>query len=125
MQKKPKFNGIYIAVLLALIMMVMAIFSFMGNESSTMSYSQVVSYFKNNQVTAFDLDLNTGVITLSLKEGPVELPETTQQPTPAAGGLLSSVMGDQSQTGPQNGGTVLVSYKLPYTAYFLESMQES
>ena len=124
MQKKPKFNGIYIAVLLALIMMVMAIFSFMGNESSTMSYSQVVSYFKNNQVTAFDLDLNTGVITLSLKEGPVELPETTQQPTPAAGGLLSSVMGDQSQTGPQNGGTVLVSYKLPYTAYFLESMQE-
>ena len=77
MQKKPKFNGIYIAVLLALIMMVMAIFSFMGNESSTMSYSQVVSYFKNNQVTAFDLDLNTGVITLSLKEGPVKLPETT------------------------------------------------
>ena len=124
MQKKPKFNGIYIAVLLALIMMVMAIFSFMGNDRSTMSYSQVVSYFKNNQVTAFDLDLNTGVITLSLKEGAVELPQTTQQPTPAGGGLLSNMMGAQEQTGPQNGGTVLVSYKLPYTAYFLESMQD-
>ena len=36
---------------------------------STMSYSTVVHYFENNQVTAFTLDRNTSIITLTLKEG--------------------------------------------------------
>lgn len=44
---------------------------------STMSYSTVVHYFENNQVTAFTLDRNTSIITLTLKEGKQELPETT------------------------------------------------
>ena len=33
-----------------------------------MSYSTVVHYFENNQVTAFTLDRNTSIITLTLKE---------------------------------------------------------
>ena len=49
-----------------------------------MSYSTVVHYFENNQVTAFTLDRNTSIITLTLKEGKQELPETTGAPAASA-----------------------------------------
>ncbi|MBQ5754092.1 MAG: ATP-dependent zinc metalloprotease FtsH, partial [Oscillospiraceae bacterium] len=104
-------------------MMAMAVFSFSGGDGNTMGYSKVMSYFKNNQVTAFYLDLNTGVVNLSLKEGKVELPESEQK-APEAGGLLANMMGaEEKMTQPQNGGKVVVSYKLPYPAYFIEYMQ--
>ena len=68
----------YLAVLMVLVLMAVTLFtSGTDSESSTMGYSQVVSYFKANQVTGFALDLNTGVIKLSLKQGDVELPDTT------------------------------------------------
>ena len=38
-------------------------------SSSSMEYSTVVHYFESLQVTQFSLDLNTGVITMNLKEG--------------------------------------------------------
>ena len=38
-------------------------------NSSSMEYSTVVHYFESLQVTQFSLDLNTGVITMNLKEG--------------------------------------------------------
>ena len=127
MQRKPHFNGIYIAVLLALIMMAVTLFSTLSAAPETMGYSQVVHYFQNNQVTHFDLDLNTGVIELSLKEGPVALPDSSAaagQGRP--GGLLNAALsaGAAEQDGPQNGGVIKVSYKLPYTVFFIEHLDE-
>ena len=94
MQRKPHRNIMYLAVLMVLVLMAVTLFtSGTDSESSTMGYSQVVSYFKANQVTGFALDLNTGVIKLSLKKGDVELPDPTaanQQSESVLQGVLTA-----------------------------------
>ena len=69
MQRKPKFNGIYLAVLLALVMMAVTLFNSLSGSTGTLKYSQMISYFENNQVTSFDLNPNNNVIQLSLTIG--------------------------------------------------------
>ena len=116
----------YLAVLMVLVLMAVTLFtSGTDSESSTMGYSQVVSYFKANQVTGFALDLNTGVIKLSLKQGDVELPDTTaanQQSESVLQGVLTADRTNKVE--PLNGGEVVVSYKIPYLAYFVNHMDE-
>ena len=100
----------YLAVLMVLVLMAVTLFtSGTDSESSTMGYSQVVSYFKANQVTGFALDLNTGVIKLSLKQGDVELPDTTaanQQSESVLQGVLTADRTNKVE--PLNGGEVVV-----------------
>ena len=126
MQRKPHRNIMYLAVLMVLVLMAVTLFtSGTDSESSTMGYSQVVSYFKANQVTGFALDLNTGVIKLSLKKGDVELPDTTaanQQSESVLQGVLTADRTNKVE--PLNGGEVVVSYKVPYLAYFVNHMDE-
>ena len=126
MQRKPHRNIMYLAVLMVLVLMAVTLFtSGTDSESSTMGYSQVVSYFKANQVTGFALDLNTGVIKLSLKQGDVELPDTTaanQQSESVLQGVLTADRTNKVE--PLNGGEVVVSYKVPYLAYFVNHMDE-
>ena len=74
MQRKPHLNVLYLATLLMLILVAVTMFTSVSDGEQTLGYSQVVSYFKANQVTGFSLDLNTGIIELSLKEGSVDLP---------------------------------------------------
>ena len=82
MQQKPRFSGgIIIAIVLVLALVMVTMYSSLsGSEPSTMAYSDVIEYFENNQVTAFELDLNTGTIELSLKEGDKPLPENALPP---------------------------------------------
>ena len=126
MQRKPHRNIMYLAVLMVLVLMAVTLFtSGTDSESSTMGYSQVVSYFKANQVTGFALDLNTGVIKLSLKQGDVELPDATaanQQSESVLQGVLTADRTNKVE--PLNGGEVVVSYKIPYLAYFVNHMDE-
>ena len=126
MQRKPHRNIMYLAVLMVLVLMAVTLFtSGTDSESSTMGYSQVVSYFKANQVTGFALDLNTGVIKLSLKQGDVELPDPTaanQQSESVLQGVLTADRTNKVE--PLNGGEVVVSYKIPYLAYFVNHMDE-
>ena len=126
MQRKPHRNIMYLAVLMVLVLMAVTLFtSGTDSESSTMGYSQVVSYFKANQVTGFALDLNTGVIKLSLKKGDVELPDTTaanQQSESVLQGVLTADRTNKVE--PLNGGEVVVSYKILYLAYFVNHMDE-
>ena len=126
MQRKPHRNIMYLAVLMVLVLMAVTLFtSGTDSESSTMGYSQVVSYFKANQVTGFALDLNTGVIKLSLKQGDVELPDTTaanQQSESVLQGVLTADRTNKVE--PLNGGEVVVSYKVPYLAYFVNHMDK-
>ena len=87
-----------------------------------MAYSTVVHYFESLQVTQFSLDLNTGVITMNLKEGgknDLPLPDTTstaQSTQQATGGLLSGMLSSsdtESAAQKNSDGTVTVRYKLP------------
>ncbi len=124
MQHKPRLSGIIVTAVLLVVVLVMATtFSSMsGSSTNTMKMSEVMNYFSANQVTYFDLDLNTGVIELSLKDGQYALPEQSESQKQATG-LLAELSGSEDY-GPQNGGVVSVTYKLPYTAYFLEYVQE-
>ena len=116
----------YLAVLMVLVLVAVTLFtSGTDSEGSTMGYSQVVSYFKANQVTGFALDLNTGVIRLSLKQGDVELPDTSaanQQSDSVLQGVLTADRTNKVE--PLNGGEVVVSYKIPYLAYFVNHMDD-
>ena len=95
--KRPRFNPLILALALAAVLMVWSVLGGTGAaSSSSMEYSTVVHYFESLQVTQFSLDLNTGVITMNLKEGGknnLPLPDTTSQSTTqATGGLLSGML---------------------------------
>ena len=81
MQHRPKFNGVYIAVLLALALLAFNLWTTFSTASSgvSMPYSKVVDYFEANQVVGFEMDLNTGNLRLALKEGEVPLPEGVKE----------------------------------------------
>ena len=124
MQQKPRFSGgIIIAIVLVLALVMVTMYSSLsGSEPSTMAYSDVIEYFENNQVTAFELDLNTGTIELSLKEGDKPLPENALSASESTG-LLQELAGADESFGPQNGGTVLATYRLPYIDFFLTTLR--
>ena len=125
MQRKPHLNVLYLATLLMLILVAVTMFTSVSDGEQTLGYSQVVSYFKANQVTGFSLDLNTGIIELSLKEGSVDLPPETQPEEETMGALQGMLTAqDQTTVTPLNGGTTIVHYKLPYPAYFVNNLQE-
>lgn len=126
MQKKPRFNGILIViVLMAVIMMFAGMTPLLSARASDhIFYSKVESYFKNNQVTSFRYDRNTGELELWLKEGATplpELPETEEQQAPT-GGLLSQLGSTAEQdTLPANGGTAHMVYSMPYSGIFFSN----
>ena len=129
--KRPRFNPLILALALAAVLMIWSVLGTSDSSTggSTMSYSTVVHYFENNQVTAFTLDRNTSIITLTLKEGKQELPETTgaTAATQASGGLLSNMFSSStSSVGAtrNDDGTVTVRYKLPYAYVFIENVQQ-
>ena len=126
--KRPRFNPLILALALAAVLMVWSVLGGTGSAgSSSMEYSTVVHYFESLQVTQFSLDLNTGVITMNLKEGGknnLPLPDTTSQSTTqATGGLLSGMLSssDEDTAAQKNSdGTVTVRYKLPYASMFVK-----
>ena len=128
--RRPRFNPLILALALAAVLMIWSVLgtSDSGTSGSTMSYSTVVHYFENNQVTAFTLDRNTSIITLTLKPGAMELPEATSASTSqASGGLLSGMFSTSTSSvgATENAdGTVTVRYKLPYAYVFIENVQQ-
>ena len=129
--KRPRFNPLVLALALAAVLMVWSVLGGSGSSTSgsTMSYSTVVHYFENLQVTAFQLDRNTGIITLNLKQGAVPLPDTASQTVQQpSGGLISGMFSSSSSSSSaavQNSdGTVTVRYKLPYAALFIQDVSD-
>ena len=121
MQHKPKFNGIILAaVLMVLTLLFVSLSPLMSASASQhIYYSTVRDYFRNNQVTSFRLDLNTASLEMWLKEGAVELPKQESSTAAASsGGLLTGLGSSESDALPQNGGTVHMTYKLPYYGIF-------
>ena len=131
MQRKPRFNGVLLAlVLVAVLVVVTAFTSGFSGETNSMSYSKVVSYFENQQVTAFNLDLNNSTIELCLKEGKVELPKESKPLNETVSSFSDSEtagllgLGGGEQVLEPNGGSYVVKYKLPYIYYFLDDMRQ-
>ena len=129
--KRPRFNPLILALALAAVLMIWSVLGTSGSTSgSTMSYSTVVHYFEHNQVTDFTLDRNTSIITLTLKEGDLALPDTSSAAgtTQATGGLLSGMFSTSSAASvgavKNDDGTVTVRYKLPYAYVFIENVDK-
>ena len=138
MQRKPKFNGMIIVVLLALSVLALNLWSLMNTSTTTMSYSRVLSYFQSQQVVGFEMDLNTGDIKLALVEGSVELPSNAVDTgkKPAGRGQLTQggmfdLIRSQSTTDaketvdqlPSGEGIWQVEYRVPYFSIFYEEVQ--
>ena len=122
MQHKPRFSGIIIAAVLmvAALVMISSYSSLFASSKSTMMLSEAMGYFESNQVTYFNLDLNTGVIEMSVKEGEHPLPESGTS-SETSNGLLAEIYGDDTDAyAPKNGGAAVITYKLPYPSYFLQ-----
>ena len=128
--RKPRLNPLILALALAAVLMVWSVLggSSDSGSSSSMAYSTAVQYFENLQVTKFTLDLNTGVLTMNLKEGKIALPDaSTQNTVQSTGGLLSGMFSSSSDsTGVQQNsdGTVTVRYKLPYASMFVKYVND-
>ena len=126
--KKPRFNPLILALALAAVLMVWSVLGGgSSGGSSSMVYSTAVQYFENLQVTKFTLDLNTGVLTMTLKEGKLDLPDPSSVSTvQSTGGLLSGMLSSSSSgsTGAEKNsdGTVTVRYKLPYASMFVKNV---
>ena len=117
--KQPKFSGILVvAVLMVLVLFFVSLSPLLaatGTKDTT--YSEIYYYFENQQVTSFRLNLGTGSLELWLKEGKAALPESNAAASLPSGGLLS--LGDsEDEDLPANGGTVYMTYKLPYGGDF-------
>ena len=129
--KKPRLNPLILALVLAAVLMVWSVLGGSGDSSSSssMAYSTAVQYFENLQVTKFTLDLNTGVLTMNLKEGKIALPDTTaQSTTQSTGGLLSGMLSssstDSTSAQKNSDGTVTVRYRLPYASMFVKYVND-
>ena len=129
--KRPRFNPLILALALAAVLMIWSVLgtSDSSTSGSTMSYSTVVHYFEHNQVTDFTLDRNTSIITLTLKEGDLALPDTSAaSAAQATGGLLSGMFSTSSSASvgavKNDDGTVTVRYKLPYAYVFIENVDQ-
>ena len=130
--KRPRFNPLILALALAAVLMIWSVLGTSDSSTggSTMSYSTVVHYFEHNQVTDFTLDRNTSIITLTLKEGDLVLPDTSSAAgtTQATGGLLSGMFSTSSAASvgavKNDDGTVTVRYKLPYAYVFIENVDK-
>ncbi len=128
---KIRFNPIIIVLLMSLALVLWSVFSSVGSSESELSYSEVMRYFENAQVTAAEYDPNNSTLTLSLKEGEIPLPESDEQET-GTSGLLSNMFvsgSDLPGNEPKNGGTMVYKYRMPYAGFmfedfFFEDMEE-
>ena len=121
MQQKPRFNGILaVAALMVLVLFFVSMSPLLSaTAAKRINYSEIYYYFESLQVTSYRLDLGTNRLELWLKEGERPLPEATMElDAEEASGLLSALGSSEEDALPANGGTVYVSYKLPYGVDF-------
>ena len=72
MPKKSKGLGIYLAILLALMLAATMAFSLGGTSQPTLKYTEVVSFFQQNLVQEYTLDLGSSTLTITRMQGAEE-----------------------------------------------------
>lgn len=69
MPKRSRGVGIYLVMLLVLMLVATYAFSNMGGPIQTYEYTEIISYFHENKVKAYSLDLGTGELIITKMEG--------------------------------------------------------
>ena len=67
MQKRMKGVGMYIAILVLLTVLAVAMFSWTPEPVSPYKYSDIINFFKQDQVEDFSVDFNTGDLVMTIK----------------------------------------------------------
>ena len=67
MQKRTKGIGIYVAILVLLTILAAALFAWTPETAETYTYSEIVNYFKQEQVEKYSIDFNTGYLTMKVE----------------------------------------------------------
>ncbi len=67
MPKKMKGIGAYVAMLVLLLVLAVLLFMWTPAPVETPSYSDIINYFKQEQVTEYSVDFNTGYLTMKIE----------------------------------------------------------
>ena len=129
MNKKPRsINGLVLLAVLGLVL-VWLIMTGTGEQTSSVRYSQIISWFEQGEVTDFTLDLKNGEMSLTLTEAATQelydaqaaaQQQAASQPTGSLASLFGGTGGQQVQQPKQQS----LIYVVPATSIFLQSLPD-
>ena len=129
MNKKPRsINGLVLLAVLGLVL-VWLIMTGTGEQTSSVRYSQIISWFEQGEVTDFTLDLKNGEMSLTLTEAATQelydaqaaaQQQAASQPT----GSLASLFGGAASQQVQQPKQQSLIYVVPATSIFLQSLPD-
>ena len=129
MNKKPRsINGLVLLAVLGLVL-VWLIMTGTGEQTSSVRYSQIISWFEQGEVTDFTLDLKNGEMSLTLSEAATQelydaqaaaQQQAASQPTGSLASLFGGTGGQQVQQPKQQS----LIYVVPATSIFLQSLPD-
>ena len=129
MNKKPRsINGLVLLAVLGLVL-VWLIMTGTGEQTSSVRYSQIISWFEQGEVTDFTLDLKNGEMSLTLSEAATQelydaqaaaQQQAASQPT----GSLASLFGGAASQQVQRPKQQSLIYVVPATSIFLQSLPD-
>jgi len=130
LNKKPRsINGLALLAILGLVL-VWLIMTGTGGQTSSVKYSQIVSWFEQGEVTDFTLNLKNGEMSLTLSEAATQelydaQAAAQQQAASQPSGSLSSLFGGTgSQQQAQQPKRQSLIYVVPATSIFLQSLPD-
>ena len=130
MNKKPRsINGLALLAILGLVL-VWLIMTGTGGQTSSVKYSQIVSWFEQGEVADFTLNLKNGEMSLTLSEAATQelydaQAAAQQQAASQPSGSLSSLFGGTgSQQQAQQPKRQSLIYVVPATSIFLQSLPD-
>ena len=129
MNKKPRsINGLVLLAVLGLVL-VWLIMTGTGEQTSSVRYSQIISWFEQGEVTDFTLDLKNGEMSLTLTEAATQelydaqaaaQQQAASQPT----GSLASLFGGAASQQVQQPKQQSLIYVVPATSIFMQSLPD-
>ena len=129
MNKKPRsINGLVLLAVLGLVL-VWLIMTGTGEQTSSVRYSQIISWFEQGEVTDFTLDLKNGEMSLTLSEAATQelydaqaaaQQQAASQPT----GSLASLFGGAASQQVQQPKQQSLIYVVPATSIFMQSLPD-
>ena len=130
MNKKPRsINGLALLAILGLVL-VWLIMTGTGGQTSSVKYSQIVSWFEQGEVTDFTLNLKNGEMSLTLSEVATQelydaqaaaQQQAVSQPTGSLTSLFGGTGGQQQAQQPKRQSLI---YVVPATSIFLQSLPD-
>jgi len=130
LNKKPRsINGLALLAILGLVL-VWLIMTGTGGQTSSVKYSQIVSWFEQGEVTDFTLNLKNGEMSLTLSEAATQelydaqAAAQQQAASQPAGSLTSLFGGTGGQQQAQQPKRQSLIYVVPATSIFLQSLPD-